>query len=139
MSETIVDTFVFKSVRTPSQNKHLHAFEFDLYDMVRNTEFKRASSEFQSNLSKEIKRINEDRLLFIPTDETNKLYKLSKENYNKLLTSNITKLYKKTNTAVINNININIEAKCIAERLHLDDRVEQCNQRESFVTLKDRK
>ena len=139
MSETIVDTFVFKSVRTPSQNKHLHAFESDLYDMVRNTEFKRASSEFQSNLSKEIKRINEDRLLFIPTDETNKLYKLSKENYNKLLTSNITKLYKKINTAVINNININIEAICIAERLHLDDRVEQCNQRESFVTLKDRK
>ena len=139
MSETIVDTFVFKSVRTPSQNKYLHAFEFDLYDMVRNTEFKRASSEFQSNLSKEIKRINEDRLLFIPTDGTNKLYKLSKENYNKLLTSNITKLYKKTNTAIINNININIEVKCIAERLHLDDRVEQCNQRESFVTLKDRK
>ena len=139
MSETIVDTFVFKSVRTPSQNKYLHAFEFDLYDMVRNTEFKRASSEFQSNLSKEIKRINEYRLLFIPTDGTNKLYKLSKENYNKLLTSNITKLYKKTNTAIINNININIEVKCIAERLHLDDRVEQCNQRESFVTLKDRK
>ena len=68
--------------------------------MVRNTEFKRASSEFQSNLSKEIKRINEDRLLFIPTDETNKLYKLSKENYNKLLTSNIIRLYKKINTAL---------------------------------------
>ena len=37
---------------------------------------------------------------------------------------------------VINNININIEAKCITERLHLDGRVEQFNQRESFVTLK---
>ena len=46
MPETIIDTFVFKSVRTPSQNKDLHAFEFDLYDMVRNIEFKRASSEF---------------------------------------------------------------------------------------------
>ena len=37
---------------------------------------------------------------------------------------------------VINNININIEVKCITERLHLDGRVEQFNQRESFVTLK---
>ena len=40
-------------------------------------------------------------------------------------------------TAAINNINK--EAKCIAERLHLDDRVEQFNQREAFVTLKDHK
>ena len=67
--------------------------------MVRN------SLEFQSNLSKDIKLINEDPLLFIPADQTNSLYKLSKGNYNKLLTDNITKPYKKTNTAAINNIN----------------------------------
>ena len=42
---------------------------------------------------------------------------------------------KKTDTAAINNINK--EAKCIAERVHFDDRVEQFNQREGFVTLKD--
>ena len=105
--------------------------------MVRNIEFKRVSSKFQSNLSKDIKLIDEDPLLFIPADKTNNLYKLSKDNYNKLLTDNITKSYKKTNTAAINDINE--EAKCIAERLHLDDRVEQFNQRESFITLKDHK
>ena len=53
------------------------------------------------------------------------------------MTDNITKSYKKTNTALINNINK--ETKCIAKRLHLDDRVEQFNKRESFVTLKDLK
>ena len=53
------------------------------------------------------------------------------------MTDNITKSYKKTNTAAI--YNINKEAKCIGERLHLDDRVEQFNQRESFITLKDHK
>ena len=76
-------------------------------------------------------------LLFIPADKTNNLYKLSKDNYNKLLTDNITKSYKKTNTAAINNNNK--EAKCISERLHLDDRVRQFNQCEAFVTLKDHK
>ena len=60
--------------------------------MVRNIEFKRVSSEFQSNLSKDIKRINEDPLLFIP-DKTKYLYHLSKDNYKKLLTDNITKSY----------------------------------------------
>ena len=89
--ESIVDSFGFKSVRTPLNNEHLHAFESDLYDMVRNIEFKRVSSEFQSNLSKDIKLINEDPLLFIPADKTNNLYKLSKDNYNKLLTDNIPK------------------------------------------------
>ena len=74
-------------------------------------------------------------LLFAPADKTNNLYKLSKDNYKKLLTDNITKSYKKkTNTATINNINK--EAKRIAEHLYLDDGVEQFNQRESFATLK---
>ena len=44
---------------------------------------------------------------------------------------------KKANISAINNINK--EAKCIAERLHLNDRIEQFNQCESFVTLKDHK
>ena len=82
-----------------------------------------------------MKRNNEDPLLFLPADKTNDIYKLSKDNYNKLLTDNIPKSCKKANTAAINNINE--EAKCIAERLHLDDRIEQFNQCESFVTLKD--
>ena len=124
-------------MRTPPKNEHLNAFDADLYDMVRNIEFKTVSPEFQSNLSKGIKRINEDPLLFIPADKTNNLYKLSKDNCNKLLTDNITNSYKKTNTAAINNINK--EAKCITERLHLDDRVEKFNRREAFVTLKDHK
>ena len=93
--ESIVDSFGFKSVRKSPKNEHLNAFESDLYDMVRNIKFKRVSSEFQSNLSKEIKLINEDPLLFIPADKTNNLYKLFKDNYNKLLKDNITKSYKK--------------------------------------------
>ena len=38
---------------------------------------RRVSLEFQSNLSKDIKRINEDPLLFTPTEKTNNLNKLS--------------------------------------------------------------
>ena len=74
--ESVVDSFGFKSVRTPPKNEHLNAFESDLYDMVRNIEFKRVSIEFQSNLSKDIKLITEDPLLFIPVDKTNNVDKL---------------------------------------------------------------
>ena len=105
--------------------------------MVRSIKFKIFSSNFQRNLLKNIQRINEDPLLYISADKTNDLYKLSEDNYKKLLTNNITKSYKKTNTTAINNINK--KAKCIVQRLHLDDRDEQFNQHESFVTLKDHK
>ena len=78
----------------------------------------------------------EDALAFIPADKTNNFFKFCKDNYNKLLTDNFTRSYKKkTNTAAINNFNK--EAKCIAERFHLDDRVEQFKQHEAFFTLKD--
>ena len=93
--ETISNNFGFKSVRTPPKNEHVNAFETGLYDMVRNIEFKIVSSEFQSNLSKHIKRINEDPLLFTPTEKTNNANKLSKDNYNKLLTDTITNSCKK--------------------------------------------
>ena len=102
--------------------------------MVCNIEFKRFSSKFQSNPSKDIKRNNEDTLLFIPVDKTNNLFKLSKDNYNKLLKDNITKSYKKTNTAAVTDIKE--EAKCTSECLHFDDTIEQFNQCESFVTPK---
>ena len=93
--EKTVDNFGFKSVKTPPKNEHLNAFEAELYDMVRNIKFTRVSAESESNLSKDIKRINEEPLLFIPADKKNNLYKLAKDNYNKLLTDNITKSYKK--------------------------------------------
>ena len=83
-------------VRTPPKNEHVNALETGLYDMVRNIEFKIVSSEFQSNLSKHIKRINEDPLLFIPIENTSNMNKLPKDNYNKLLTDTITNSCKKT-------------------------------------------
>ena len=68
--ENTPEKLVVKSVKTTSKNEHLNAFEADLCDMVRNIEFKTVSSEFQIKLSKDIKRINEDPLLFIPADKT---------------------------------------------------------------------
>ena len=104
---------------------------------MRNVEFKRANTVFQNELNKDINMINKDPLLFIPADKSNNLYKVSKDTYSKLLQDNITKSYKKSNVSVINNINK--EAKVIAAELKLDDRIEQFNQREAFVTLKDHK
>ena len=52
---TTVNNFGFKSILTPPKNDHLNAFEEDLYDLVRNIEFKRANTVFKNQLNKYIK------------------------------------------------------------------------------------
>ena len=76
---TIVNNFGFKSVSTRPKNEHLNAFEEDLYDLVRNIEFKKANTVFQNQLNKDINMINKDPLLFIPADKSNNLYQVSKD------------------------------------------------------------
>ena len=134
---TTATNFGFKSVESPPKYEYLNAFENDLYDLLRNIEFKRINTAFQNQLNKDINLINNDPLLFIPADKTNNLYKLNNDKYQKLLQDNITKFYKKANTNSIRSINK--EAKTIAEDLKLDDRIEPFSQDETFITLKDHK
>ena len=94
--------------------------------MVHNIEFKRANTVFQNQLNKDINMINKD-----------PLYKVSRDNYSKLLQDNVTKSYKKSTVTLINNINK--EAKANVAELKLDDRIKQFNQRKAFATLKNHK
>ena len=62
---------------------------------------------------------------------------MNKDVYNKYLTKNITKTYKKSNNNKVNIINS--EAKEIAEKLKLDDRIQQLQETEVFISVKDHK
>ena len=88
------NNFVFKSVKAPPKNKQLNAFENDLYYMVRNIEFKNVKSLLQHQLQNETKWIKQDPKILIPADKTNNLYRLTTDEYNKLLTENISKSHK---------------------------------------------
>ena len=79
------DNFGFKSVKAPPKNEHLNAFENDMYDMVRNIEFENAKSSFQHQLQNDAKRIKQDPRLLITADKTSNLYRLTTDEYNKLL------------------------------------------------------
>ena len=67
--------------------------------------------------------INKDPLLFMPGDKSSNLCKVSKDNYNNLLQEKITKSYKKSNVALINNIKK--ETKAMATELKLNGRIDQ--------------
>lgn len=63
--------FGFNSAITP-KNEYFNAFEKDLYNMIRNIEFRNIKSPFQAKLSKDAVEIKQSTLP-IPADKTNNL------------------------------------------------------------------
>lgn len=129
--------FGFKSKKCPPQNEDLNNFEADVYDMIKNIEFRQVRDDFQDQLQHDIKRINNSTKAFIPADKTVNYYEVDKATHNKLLKDSITSTYKKANTNTITTIND--EAKGIATSLNIDDRAERMAERQAFITLKDHK
>ena len=102
--------------------------------MVQNIEFKKVKFNFPMQLSNDVKNIKKNPKILVPVDKSNNLYELTTEEYNKLQIENISKTYKQITESAINSINT--EAKAIAKDLNLDERIEQYNQTQSFITLK---
>ena len=75
--------------------------------------------------------------LFIFTDKSSNIYKAAPREYNKLLKNNITKSYKKSTERLEKAINM--EAKNIAKKIQLSDKIECLPKTPAFITLKDHK
>ena len=121
--EILNDNFGLKSEKCPPANKHLTQFEDGLYDMVKNINFKEIRNSFQDKLKADMKKIKSSKDVYVQADKTTNVYKLSKENYRKLLIENITKTYKIENENTVNKVDK--EAKVIAEKLGMTDRMER--------------
>ena len=83
------------------------------------------------------RRIRTSTNVFIPADKTRNIYEMSAPSYNKLLTENVTKTYKKAQVDTI--YDINNEFKQIADELKISNRLEPMAQTRAFVPLKDHK
>ena len=112
-------------------------FEQDLYNMIKNIEFKFVSNNFQRQLTDDIKAINNSDKVFVSADKSRNIYKMDKEQYTKLLNENITKAYRKTNKNSVNKINK--DAKKIPKSLSIDGRVEKIQESQTYITVKDYK
>ena len=112
----------------------MNQFESALYDMVQNIEFRKVKFNFPMQLSNDVKNIKKNPKILVPVDKSNNLYELTTEEYNKLQIENISKTYKQITVSAMNSINT--EAKAIAKDLNLDERIEQYNQTQSFISLK---
>ena len=131
------ETYGFNTPKCPEQGDELKDFEHDNYELLRNIEFRNKQSEFQKRLAKDVKAIKSSDKVYVHADKSTNIYTLSKESYNKMLSDNITKTYKKADDDLKQEIDS--EASVIAQRLELDDRMEVFAERKPFITLKDHK
>ena len=75
--------------------------------------------------------------LLIPADKTTNYYSMNTATYEKLITENVTKTYKKSCPKVIDQLNS--RSARVAKKLGLDNRIEKLAEKEAFITLKDHK
>ena len=106
-------------------------------ELVKNVTFRKVYSNFHDQRNKDINSIRKSNNVFIFADKARNLYETSKENYNKLLTENITKTYRKATNKIYSNINK--EAKAIASNYEIAKRVDGLPMTDVFITLKDHK
>ena len=131
------ETFGFKSHECPPSVDELAGFESDLLMMVHDIESRLVRNNFLSKLKEYVKVINNTKESLVNADKSTNIYKMNKDLYNKYLIENITKTYKKANKHKVNRINS--EAKEIAKKLKLDDRIQQLQETEAFILVKDHK
>ena len=131
------ETYGFKSNNTPPPVSQLAGFEHDWWKIVESVQFTDHRSNFQRKLARDVKNITRSQKLLVPADKTWNWYRTKPEVYSELVNNAVTKHYKKTNAETVSRINL--EAKNIAEKLDLDDRIEIIAEKNVFVTLKDHK
>ena len=90
-------TFGLKTFKCPPQVKELVNFENDLLDLVKKVEFEEnfARSQFQKKLQKDIGTITKSKKTLTAADKTTNMYRLTKEEHDKLVYNAVTTTYKK--------------------------------------------
>ena len=89
------ELFGFKSSRTPQQQPELADFEEDIYRLIRNIKYRQVKNAFQCKLSRDINQMKKSGKIIVKADKTTNLYHVTTQDYEKLVTDNITKDYKK--------------------------------------------
>ena len=134
-----VKNYGFKSDYAPPHIKDIEAFEKDLVSLIKNVEFweNSNSNEFLRDLSNNIKNMKNLNEVIVSADKTRNLYKVDKQDYQKLLKENITKEYQKSSETALEQTNY--KASKIACDLGLGNRMVIYTKPDCFITIKDHK
>ena len=129
--------FNLKSRRCPSPIEDLKPFEDDMFKMIENLRSKKIRNSFQDKLKRDIMKVNSSDKVLVFADKSRNVYELEKPQYEKLLSENITKSYRKSNEQSISDVNQELNA--ITTKLDIGGGIESTARRQAFISLKDHK
>lgn len=76
-----------------------------MIDLITNIKYRKFSNAFQDQLKDDILKISKSNRIIVQADKTANMYKLSKEEYERLLLNNINGEYKKASLEMVDEIN----------------------------------
>ena len=121
----------------PLQVKELIQFESDLLDLIKSLKFWKTRSHFQKRLKDDINTIHNTNTTLTFVDKTSNLYKIKKEQYQKMLNDSITTIYKKANDNI--HKKRDTDGKKLMKDKDILNQVLTNGKNERFVMLKDHK
>ena len=134
------ETFGLQSQKPAPSIPELKEFERGLYGLVAGIKYKEGPnirSSFQRSLDNEIRDIKKEKRVFVGADKSSNYYKMSSESYNGLLEKAVHKDFKKAKEG--EEERVTKDAKAVATRLEIDERVFRTELKPSKVTIKDHK
>ena len=138
------ETYGLKSQKTPTpinELKELAAFKNNLIELVKNIKFRTVHSQLQRTLKSDIKLTQQSSKTLTPTDKTSNMYRITKEEYNKMRRNAITSNDKKANENIKKKKkkSINEKGKEIVKKSfgNIIDRMDINTESNCFITIKD--
>jgi hypothetical protein len=132
-----VENYGLKSQMCPPPVKEMAQFEIELLQIAKDLEFRQPTNNFQKRLKDDITSIRRSRKTLTPADKTSNMYRLSKEEYERLKTNAITSKYKKASPKIKDKIEK--AGVKFAKDKGVFNRMEKNGKNECFITLKDHK
>ena len=133
----IPENYGLKSLNCPPKIKGMTNFENDLTNLLKTIKFHVTKSSFQQQLAEDIIIIKNTKTTLTFADKTSNLYKVPKEQYEKLVNNAITTSYKKINKKAQDQINS--QGKNILKNKEVIKRMFVNGKQNCFITLKDHK
>ena len=107
-------------------------FEAEMIGMVKEIKFRKMRNNIQQ-MYEDMRSSKESEKIFVKSDKSGNLYEIEKEKYKQMIFKEVVKNYKKAPPDLEKELNH--EAKMLAHKLGIVDRVEKYNAKNCFITI----
>ena len=132
------EKFGFKTTNRPPMDDDLKPFFDELFGTINKIRFRNPNiNAYQKQLKSDVEKIRKSDKVIASADKTDNLYEIPKDIYEKKLTEELSKEYRKASRNELDKVNL--EAAAIMKKIELGDRIDIFREANPVITFKDHK